>query len=234
MKPDPLLAEYNRPRRSHLDTDYGKQHKRGKQYKGHNRAEYVHAPFHRCVHEAGQRDMPDMDYRESLKILHKRLCRYKIMVIGNKLCMDARFLTDSHNPFQIAILVNTQRNSYFVKGIERQNFIQVRCFPDDTDILIFFSPLFMVVKNSPDLISPFRIGIDTIDKTFRRPAVTNQKKMFLVVPFGTHGTERPAQNAPDRKFGNYIDYKEKHQHLAGKVTEIIILSARKQNQSNTQ
>ena len=45
----------------------------------------------------------------------------------------------------------------------------------------------MVIQNSLDVVSPFRIKGYTINKTFCRTAVTDQKHMLLVIAIGTQG-----------------------------------------------
>ena len=125
--------------------------------------------------------MADVDHRKSLQILHKRTGRDKVIIIRDKFRMHTRFFTARHDFFQFSILLDAQGDRDLIQRIERQNRIQIVNFADHAHSLIFFAPLLMVIQNTADFIAPLRIDIHTVNKSFRCPAVTDQKQMLLVI-----------------------------------------------------
>ena len=174
--------------------------------------------------------MADVDHRKSLQILHKRTGRDKVIIIRDKFRMHTRFFTACHDFFQFSILLDAQGDRDLIQRIERQNRIQIVNFADHAHSLIFFAPLLMVIQNTADFIAPLRVDIHTVNKSFRCPAVTDQKQMLLVISLRPHRPERYPQDIPHQNLSKEIDAKKQKYHRTGEVVEILIFTAQVKHQ----
>ena len=50
----------------------------------------------------------------------------------------------------------------------------------------------VIVQDSLDMVSPFRIDADPVDEPFGRPAVANEEHMLLIIAVGPQGAQEDA------------------------------------------
>ena len=122
--------------------------------------------------------MADMDDRQPVQILGIRLCRDHMVVIRDKLRVNAGLLADRHDGFQLGELVDTQCDGNFIVCIGTQQILQHRNVSDDGNAAIGIFCAFMVIQNTVDKISPFRMNPETVDIALCRTAVSHQKDVF--------------------------------------------------------
>ena len=92
----------------------------------------------------------------------------------------------------------------------------------------------MIIKDTPDIISPLWICTHPVDKSFRCAAVSHKKDVLLIISPGAHTPQCAAYKIAFQKFQDNIKQIEAGHHLTGKVHEIFILSVQIQHQRNSQ
>ena len=161
--------------------------------------------------------MADIDDRKAKKVFRIRLGRYNIIIIRYKFGMHAGLLAHADNMLQLVVFCQPQGNGNLVQLVLRQDDGQVLHPSQHLDPPVLRTSRLIVRQNTPDDISPFRIGQDSVDILFGGTAVANQKDMLLVVPFLSHIPQTFADNIAHRHLRKDI-YAEKHEkHRSGKI-----------------
>ena len=127
--------------------------------------------------------MADINHRQALEILRIGPGGNDIIVIRDKLGMDAAFLAGRHDPLQILVLLKPQGNGNLIQCIFFQKMLQLGDLPQNRNLMIHKPQGMVIVQNSLDTVAPLRVCLYPVDKSFRRTAAADKEDMLLVVPF---------------------------------------------------
>ena len=78
----------------------------------------------------------------------------------------------------------------------------------------------VVIQDSLDMVTPFRIDADPVDEPFGRPAVANEEHMLLIIAVGPQGAQEDAYRYPLCFQQDDIGRKECQNHLCGEIAQM--------------
>ena len=119
--------------------------------------------------------------------------------------------------FQLVVFGKSKGDYNLVQLILRQYDRQIFRTAKHFDSPVFRPSLHIIRKNSPDNISPFRIHLHSVNILFRRPAVSDQQDMLLVIALTPHAAQTFPYNVPYRHFHTYINAEKHEDHQPGKI-----------------
>ena len=136
--------------------------------------------------------------------------------------MYAGFLTGVHDSFQFIIFIDAQGYGYFIQTVHGKNLFQVGDGAHDPNPLVLRPPLRMVVQNPPDQVPPVRIGRHPVNVALRRPAVTDEQHVLLIVPLPAKGAQHAPQRQAEARFQDEVKQNEQEGHLAGEMNQPVL------------
>ena len=92
--------------RGAFDDNSDDEHRDREDQKSDDRSQYVNKSLDDYVDRIGQRNIADIDDRQSVKILDVGHGRYHGAVIRHELGMDTGFLADADYPFKLLVLID--------------------------------------------------------------------------------------------------------------------------------
>ena len=135
---------------------------------------------------------------------------------------------------ELFIIAKTQGNSNLIQRILFQNIVQIIDGSDDLNPVVFASPFLLIIQNTPDLITPFRILLHPVHKAFCCSRISHKKNVFQVISSGTGR----AENNPDRVSlccnQEHIDNIKINDQAPGEIVQMGLLTSQIKHQAEYQ
>ena len=103
--------------------------------------------------------------------------------------MHPRLLTDRHDGFQLGKLINAESDRNLIVSVGAEQILEHRNAADHRNASVGILCALVIIENTVNKISPFRMNAETVDVALCSTAVTDQKDMLQILACFTHLAE---------------------------------------------
>ena len=229
MKADALLLEDDRARRGELDEGRDDEHDRAEEDDADEGTADVDGALRGGLDRVGERDIPDVDDRETVHVFGDRLRVDDVVVVRDELRVNTGLLADVDDPVELRVGCERQGDRDFVDGVLCEDVLELGDAADDANALVAFADFGDVVDDAVDVVAPVRVAAAGVDELVGGVREADEHDVLLVEALPAKTREDVADaEAFDRRQGDVND-RERDEHTGREVAEVSGASEREED-----